>query len=462
MLTSPAVAAIFQYSPEELVGEPIELLIPTSRRELHADHLRDYFESPHARQMGEGLELSGRRRDGSETPVDVSLTPVEVQGNLYVAAFVRDARERRRAVGRLHAVNEITRRLLAGSQMDDILPLVVESARLLSHSAAAWIVTPMTDRQFEIVAVDGPGTNRLLGGRVSAATSRSAQVMRSGTSEVIADLSRATNVPDGMTELDLGPGLYVPFVADNGRLGTLVLGRARGESTFKPIDVAFAELFASSAATAIVMGSVRAEVERLKIVAEDERIARDMHDTVIQELFAIGMSLQAASVALTGPVGDRVAAAVEGLDGVIGQIRNTIFRLPGRTQENRGLREDMLRLADKYREELGVLPRISFHGPVDSAVSELLSEHLLHVFSEGLSNIARHARASRIDVVVALEGDWLVFSLMDDGVGISDELTAGNGMRNMSTRAENLGGTFGVSRRVPQGSTVQWRVPLSF
>jgi signal transduction histidine kinase len=268
-------------------------------------------------------------------------------------------------------------------------------------------------------------------------------------------------VPLGVADLDLGPGLYVPFAADQHRLGTLVLGRVHGRPSFQPLDAAFAELFAAAAATAIELGSVRAEIDRLSIVAEDERIARDLHDTVIQELFALGMSLQALGSSTTGVVGDRLSAAVESLDDVIRQIRNTIFRLPGRNGPASGLREEMLRLADRYQSEMGALPRIAFHGPVDVAIPEMVREHLVHVFGESLSNVARHAHASKIDAVVAVEGEWLSFSLTDDGVGIGDGPSAGSGVRNMSVRAQNLGGTFAVTRREPQGTTVEWRVPLS-
>jgi signal transduction histidine kinase len=411
--------------------------------------------------MGVGLELAGRRHDGVDLPIDVSLTPVKLGDALYVAAFVRDARDRRRVLNRLNAVNEITKRLLAGAQMQEILPLVAQSARFLSNSDAAWIVMSTNSMQFEIVSVDGKGTELLLGVLLSADTSRSAQVMRSGQPDVIEDLSTADNVPTGVVDLDLGPGLYVPFVADQRRLGTLVLGRIHGRPPYQPIDVAFAEVFAGAAAAAIEMGSVRAEIDRLNIIAEDERIAQDLHDTVIQELFALGMSLQAMGSSVTGSVGDRISAAVESLDDVIRQIRNTIFRLPSRNETARGLREEMLRLADRYKQERGLLPRIAFLGPIDFSVPEIVSEHLLHVFGEGLSNVARHARASKIEAVVAIEGEWLSFSLIDDGVGIGDGPSAGNGMRNMSTRAENLGGTFTISRREPNGTIIEWRVPLS-
>jgi PAS domain S-box-containing protein len=461
VLSSPAVSALFDYRPEDLIGRSIDVLVPNGRRDLHGDHLRHFFEAPHPREMGVGLDLAGRRRDGAELPIDVSLTPFKLGEAVYVAAFVRDATERRRALDRLNAVNEITNRLLAGAQMREILPLVVQRARLLCNSDAAWIVMPTNAGKFEIVSVDGEGADLLLGYFLSADTSRSAEVMRSGQPDVIDDLSTADNVPPGVIDLDLGPGLYVPFVADERRLGTLVLARVHGQSTYQPLDVAFAKVFAGAAATVIEMGSVRAEIDRLNIVAEDERIARDLHDTVIQELFALGMSLQAMGSSVTGSVADRISAAVESLDDVIRQIRNTIFRLPGRSEAAHGLREEMLKLADRYHRELGLLPRIAFLGPVDFVVPAMVSEHLLHVFGEGLSNVARHAHASKIEAVVAVEGEWLSFSLVDDGVGVGDGPSAGDGMRNMSTRAENLGGTCTISRRNPMGTIVEWRVPLS-
>lgn len=461
VLASPSVTTLFGYPPEDLVGQSVDLLVPDSRRERHGDQLRTFFETPRARSMGAGLDLAGRRRDGVEIPVDVSLTPVEVGGEQYVAAFVRDASERRRALHRLHAVNEITERLLAGAPMREILPLVARSARQLCTSDAAWVVMPTSATQFEIVAVDGAGSEILMGVLLSSDTSRSAEVMRSGRPDVIEDLSTADNVPAGVVDLDLGPGLYVPFVADEGRLGTLVLGRVRGEPPYEPLDVAFAEVFAGAAATSIEIGWAREEIERLGIVAEDERIARDLHDTVIQELFALGMSLQAMGTSTNGAAGERIAAAVESLDDVIRQIRNTIFRLPGRDEAVDGLREEMLQLADRYHRELGVRPRVAFHGPVDYTVPEIVSEHLLHVFNEGLSNVGRHAHASKIEAVVALDEGWLDFSLSDDGVGVTDGPFAGSGLRNMATRATSLGGTCTLRRRDPTGTILEWRVPLT-
>ena len=201
-------------------------------------------------------------------------------------------------------------------------------------------------------------------------------------------------------------------------------------------------------------------MESLGIVAEDERIARDLHDTVIQQLFAIGMSLQATRAGVAGNSGERIDNAIDSLDAVIKQIRNTIFRLPGRTETTVSLREEMLRLADKYREELGFAPRVAFEGPVEAAVPAVIVEHLLQVFGEGLSNIARHAHASIAEAIVSVDNEWLVLRLVDDGQGVSDSPTAGSGLRNISQRATELGGVADIRARSPRGTIVEWRVPL--
>lgn len=459
VLSSPAVTALFGYYPEELAGEAIEILVPPNLRVQHRGHIQHFFAEPRARQMGAGLQLAGRHRDGEEFAVDVSLTPVEVRGRHYAAAFVRDARGRQQEIDRLHTVNEITQRLLGGADLQSILPFIAQQARVLSRSDASWIVTPISG-QLQVTSVDGPGTEILLGVTLSAEASRSAQVMRSGESDIIANLSAASNVPAEVVELGLGPGVYVPLVANNRRLGTLVLARKTGKAAFQDLEIAFSEVFATSAAAAIEIGEVRAELDRLGIVAEDERIARDLHDTVIQQLFAVGMSLSATRAAVSGTPGERIDSAIDNLDSVIKEIRNTIFRLPGRTEQATGLRDELLRLADKYREELGFVPRVTFDGAIDLVIPEAVTSHLLQVFGEGLSNVARHAHATNVEATIAVKDGWLGLSLADDGTGISDAPSPGNGLRNMQTRAANLGGLCTISTRDPNGTIVEWRVPL--
>jgi PAS domain S-box-containing protein len=460
VLSNPAVTSLFGYYPEELVGEPVNVLLPPGNQVGHLDHLREFFAAPRARHMGVGRELAGRHRDGTEFAVEVSLTPVEVRGAQYAAAFVRDGRERQGSLDRLHAVNEVTQSLLVGTKSGEVLPLVARRARRLTHSDASWIVTPARSGDLIVSAVDGPGTGALLGTALSADTSRSAEVMRTGAPEIIEDLFTATNVPDAVVGLNLGPGLYVALVADERRLGTLVLGRVRGGPSFGSLDIALATVFASSTAAAIELGEVRAELERTGIVAEEERIARDLHDTVIQDLFGVGLSLQVARSSSVGPVAERIDEAVDRLDTIIREIRNTIFRLPRRAAGAQGLRDEMLRLVDKYSEELGFTPRLGFHCPVDAVVPDAVAAQLLQVVGEALSNTARHAKAASADVVLEVQDGWLSFSLVDDGIGPPNAPSAGQGLRNMSARAHNLGGTCTISGHEPTGTIVEWRVPI--
>jgi PAS domain S-box-containing protein len=460
VLSSPAVEHLFGYFPEELIGETIELLVPNDLRHRHSGHIRAFFASPHARQMGAGLELLGLHRNGETFAVDVSLTPVMVRDEPYVAAFVRDSRERQRGIDRLHAVNEITKRLLRGVPVDEVLPYVAERARKLAGGVASWVVTPASSGQLVIIAADGPGTKTLIGTELSEETSRSAQVLMTGHYELVEDFSVAANVPDGASALGLGPGMYVPLIAEGRPICTLVVARSAGDRQFESLDIALAEVFAGATAVALELAGTRQELGRLELIEEDERIARDLHDTVIQQIFAVGMSLQAARHSAVGPLGDRIDAAVTDLDNVIRDIRNTIFRLPGRTAEVRGLRDKMFQVAARHTAELGFTPRVDFHGPVDAAVSDEVAEQLLHVLSEALSNVARHAKASSVEAVVEVKGRLLSLSVADDGIGMTVSTFAGHGLRNMLTRAEDLGGTFGATNRQPSGTVIQWNVPL--
>jgi PAS domain S-box-containing protein len=459
VLASPSVTALFGYEPEDLVGSSIQTLLPADRRAAHEGHLSRYFAEPRPRQMGAGLQLEGRRLAGEAFPVDVSLAPVELGGRTYVAAFVRDAAEQLRAVNRLHAVNDVTKRLLGGATPDVVFQDVASTARALSRSDASWIVLP-DDDGLQIAYADGQGTEVLVGETLSAASSRSANVMRTGASVQIDDLSTAANVPPQCAALDLGPGLYAPLVAEDRRLGALVLGRVHGSAPYSALDVAFAEAFATSIAAAVVLAESRVELDRLGIVAEDERIARDLHDTVIQQLFALGMSLEATRAGLDGPAGERLDDAVDRLDVVIRDIRTTIFRLPAQARGEGGLREAVLQCVDDRREQLGFAPRLAFDGPVDTAVPDAIAAHVVNVVGEALSNVARHAGASFAEVVVAVRDETLEVFVVDDGKGIEGEPSAGSGLRNISTRARELGGTAAFLPRDPRGTVLQWRVPL--
>ena len=461
---SPPVERLFGYTPDELTGKPIELLIPHELRSVHQSHRSRYTAHPVSRSMGSGLALFGRRRDGSSVPVDVSLSPIVVEGERRVGAFVRDATERRRNEDVLRYVNEISRHLLASEPTLDTLRLIARRARNLVGATAAWVVVPKGDDRLRVEAADGDTTGELVGSYLSATESLSARTMAEGSPLWIDDLSAHEAVVQAGRELGLGPGLYLPMLANEVVVGVLVVARASDEEPFDPAEAQALEVFASAASIVLSLGRAREELEMLRIVSEHERIARDLHDSVIQRLFAVGMSLQGLLRLADGVLSERIDEAVDSIDDVIREIRQTIFELNtprGSADDGDSIRRQLRDLVAGLTGQLGFEPRLAFRGDIETAVGHELAPHLLAVVREGLSNVARHAAASAADVVLVVENGAVELTVADNGNGLPDGPAAGQGFANLRTRAEKFGGSFDVSPRRPSGTLLVWSVPRS-
>jgi PAS domain S-box-containing protein len=460
VLASEAIKALFGFDPEEVVGHSIEMLVPEQARAMHERHRRRFVEAGLARPMGRGLELTGRRRDGGLFPIDVSLAPFSTGGDRFVGVFVRDATDRRRQEARLHAINEITQRLLAGEPTAATLELVACRARGLADAALGWVVVPSGTHDLVVSASDGEGAEYIIGLEIPSDGSIAKRAMTERVSILVGDLSTEMSVPAEMKALGLGPGLFCPLSVEDRVLGALVVARGRGAPSFGPSDMALVEVFANSAMVALTLGEARVELEQLQATAERERIGRDLHDTVIQRLFALGMGLQSIERLTTGPVAERIDRVVDGLDEVIRDIRETIFDLERPAMAERGLRSAVNAVVTAAAEQLGFAPRVGFQGPVDSVTSEQLEPHVVAVVTEVLSNVVRHAKASSVEVVIATEDGMLLVSIADDGVGLPGGRTAGNGLRNIAERARTLSGSVSITARVPSGTLVEWCVPI--
>lgn len=457
-MASPAVEQLFGYRPSELVGQPIELLVPEELVKAHRVYRDSYGEAPEPRAMGSGLDLRGRRRDGTTFPVDVSLAPVLLEGTLRSGAFVRDATDRRRNEDLLRAVNEISRRLLSDPDTGPSLRLAAERARTLSEAAAAWVVVPKSSGGLVVAAAGGIASGKLEDSELSE-ESLSGRVMASGETRIVTDMASEPAVLAEARGLGLGPGLYLPMRDQHGPVGALVVARLAAEGPFGPGEVRAMELFASAVAVVVSLGTARNELDQLRTVSEHERIARDLHDTVIQRLFALGMSLQALQLMAAGTVAERLEVAVDSIDQVIREIRETIFELHKPLTGGPAVRERLREVAAEVTEHLGFAPRLAFRGPVEAAMSEELLPELLAVAREALSNVARHAGAHGVEVVLTAKDGLVILTVADDGRGIADSPSAGNGLTNMRERAERLRGELLFTRRDPHGTVLEWRVP---
>jgi signal transduction histidine kinase len=264
--------------------------------------------------------------------------------------------------------------------------------------------------------------------------------------------------------------LGVPILARGEVFGNLYLTEKQGGGEFTDDDEQLIIALATAAGVAIENARLHARARELDVVTDRERIARDLHDTVIQRLFATGLLLQGAvrmagsgsgsgSASAAPELADRIQEAVDDLDETIRQIRSTVFAL-GVHQMGASLRTEVLDVINEYSQTLGFEPRVRLDGPIDAAVPDDVAEHILSVLREALSNVARHADARRVDVLLDV-GEDVVLRVTDDGVGPSGESSIGFGLRNMRSRAETLGGSLTLEPAMGGGSRLEWRIPLA-
>ena len=308
LFVNPMVEQLFEYARDELLGTSVDLLLPEGVRAAHGGRRAEYAQHPRTRTMGSGLDLRGRRRSGTEFPLEISLSPMHTPDGLLVVVIIRDVTERRAADDELQAAHQV-----------------------------------------------------------------------------------------------------------------------------------------------------------LALVDDRERIARDLHDTVIQRLFAVGLSLQAAltRVGSGEPTSERIELAVDEIDTTIREIRSSIFALHTRRPLATSLRDDVLSVAREAARALGFDPLVTFDGPVDTLATDTIREHVLATLREALSNVTRHARASSVTIELAGDARQLRLCVRDDGIGPQGG-SKGNGLRNMSERAHAFGGTCTVVPASADGGTlVDWRIELT-
>ncbi|MFJ7195978.1 MULTISPECIES: GAF domain-containing protein [unclassified Streptomyces] len=381
------------------------------------------------------------------------------------ARLYEAARQRERWIDGSVAV---TTALLSGGDADDALSVVAEQARRLADAAAGIVLLPAEDGGLEIVAVSADDPSSLLGVIIGSDSSVAAKLL-GGDAVFVDDSATDSRMVTGLAHR-YGPSMLLPLHSGGRVLGALATPRGRGGRPFTEAERTLATQFAAQAALALMMAEAQRDRERLAVYEDRDRIARDLHDLVIQRLFATGMMLESAQRRSVVPeVQTGVGRAVDELDVTIQEIRTAIFALQQEPAEApSGLRTRVLREINMAAVPLGFKPSHRFLGPVDSLVGELTGKNLIAALREALSNAFRHAEASLIDVVVDAtvtlpDGrDAVRLSVADDGVGIP-EGGRRSGLRNLARRAESLGGASWFGPGIGEdggGTTVVWEVPL--
>lgn len=430
-------AVVFGGAIEDLVGLGVDELVPADLRARHRADRTRYRARPEVRRMGAGLQLLALRRDGTTFDVEISLSPLPLGGATFVVAVVRDIGDRVAAEDHLHRVLATLDASEDGIFLFDADTLTYAhvnagAERLVGYDAAELTtMSPVHLNPYRTEAEYRALVDRLLADPSTTITRETVLLRKDGREVPVEKTYRA-----GPTARD-GSRWIVGVARD-------ITARLAAEE----------ELLASR-------DRLR-QAEQAVAVAEDrDRIARDLHDTVIQRLFAAGLGLQAVAAMSSEPrVQSRLESTVDDLDTTIKELRSAIFSLQAPSAGPGGVRGRLLDVTSEGAAASGVEPRVTFDGPVES-LPERVVDQLIPTLREALSNVVHHAHASSVRVGVSVADDQLELTVVDDGVGMADEVLGGHGLANMARRAEKLGGTMSVEPVPAGGTSLRWVASLA-
>ncbi len=423
------VGDLLGWVPDELVGERVEILTPESVVHRHVALRDGFFRDPTVRSMGSGLELDARHRDGSLIPVEIGLSPLTFDEEHLVIAAIRDVRAQRAL---RHGIVEERNRAQAviDALPDGILEFDVEAGRYVTVNPRFCDLVGLTADEVLVVTGTPPWWEP-------------------------ADVDQVRHLRD-----QAGVGKLIHY--------EMQLRHRSGRCT--PVMVTSNVISREGSSTLIglfhdlteerrVAGEMDAFRAKLAVFDDRDRIGRDLHDGVIQRLFAAGLQLQ-SSIGRPNQEG-RLLDVVDEIDHAIKEIRTTIFTLHGRRGLDSGLGDALKVAVAESSRLLGYRPQLDVNGPLGMLSDELGSE-LLAVTRELLSNVVKHAQASETAVRVDVDDALVSLTVEDDGVGFEADLVhVGLGMMNVRERAQRWGGMAEVTRRSPHGTVVRWSVPHS-
>ncbi len=405
------------------------------------------------------LYLCDKESAAEFTPTDLELvTALAVAAGVAIENAILYAEQQRREEW-IQAIASINRNLLAGEPVHDVLQDIAVRSRAIARADAVRVMLGSDDgRLLEIVAADGEHTEEIAGLSVPVEGTAAGEAFLGGTIRMIEDASQDPGVfLPAIEALKPGAVAYVPLQGADRVLGVVSVDNAKGGRSFDDRDLDVISTFAHQAALAIELARSRTDNDRVRMLEDRERIGRNLHDTVIQRLFAVGMLLQSTFADMSDPRSTRISKAIDEIDATIKEIRTSIFTLA--TPPETGVRAEIVDLVHDYGERAGFEPHLVFDGPVDTAICPDVARHLVACAREAMSNASRHAHATRVDVSVQVT-DEIVLRVVDDGVGMRADRPRRSGIANLERRAAGLRGTFDLISEPGAGTTVVWRVPV--
>jgi signal transduction histidine kinase len=389
-----------------------------------------------------------------------ALVALASQAGVAVANAVLYEESRRRQRW-LEGLREITTAVMAGSGWDDLLELLVQRARELAGADLAAVAVPREEdgERLWVAAASGMRAEQLRGVEVPGPRSVSimADVMRSRESVVLDNVDHNQRV--AALPGEVGPALMAPLRVHGRAFGTLTVANRSGGRRFGVESLDLLETFADQASVALEYARAHQRLQRLTVLEERERIAKELHDGIIQSLFAVGMELQAASTLTDVQTAARVERAVAEIDRSIRDLRNYIFGLRPGILADRHLGQAVQDLAEELHRQAGVEVRCDLDAHVVAELSST-STDIIQLVREALSNVARHAAAQRCLIALRPGARGALLTIRDDGGGFaSGERNAGQGLRNMRDRVRRLGGRMRVTTAPGRGTCLTFNLP---
>lgn len=373
--------------------------------------------------------------------------------------------ERQRTTARwMKASREITAELLTAGPATRPLQLIVDRALELADAEQAILLVP-TEPDLPVVEVDtlvvaataGRYASQVIGQRVPVEGSTTGGVVRSGEPLITSSFRYAI---EGFTDAGERSAIVMPLRADDTVVGAITVARSERQPPFGDDYLELVSDFAQHAAIALALATGREHAREVAILADRERIAHDLHDYVIQKLFAAGLDLQSTIARARSPeITDRLTKTVDDLQGTIDDIRATIFKLQNPAAESGDLRQRIQNRVAELTEDRDIATTLDISGDL-SAVPGVLADHAEAVITEAVSNAVRHAGASHLTVCIRAD-DQLTVEVIDDGCGIPQGNQRRSGLANMERRAAEVGGDCSITAAPQSGTRVYWAAPLS-
>jgi signal transduction histidine kinase len=374
------------------------------------------------------------------------------------ARLYAEARRRQRW---LEASTEITRQLLS-SEGEPPLSVIARRLHEMADADVVAVVLPTADqRRLMVEVATGEQAAQLTALSYPVEDTIAGVAINTGRPVLVGDVTQQQSYRVHLAQLTpVGPMMALPLLGTQGSSrGAVLVARVPGRHRFNEADLDIATTFAQHAAVALELADARADQQRMMLLEDRDRIARDLHDHVIQRLFAAGLGVQSAAASVGSETGaNRLNTIVDDLDQTIRQIRTTIFELRGPlTPQPSTIRSQVVDVIDEAAPLLGFSPALRFTGPVDTIVPDEVAGDLIAVVREALSNVARHANASTTEVEVTATPAELTVDVTDDGVGIGDSRRR-SGLANLARRAERYGGSLTLPDH--EGTHLRWTIPL--